>query len=73
MKKSNCNFQSSLHEWRFVFWVTFGVATVRTIAYLIWAKADVQPWNNSKDIRLAECDKLTENTENSTEKDALNC
>lgn len=40
--------QSSLEQWRFVFWVTFGVAMVRTIIYSIWASGEIQPFNNMK-------------------------
>lgn len=37
---------SSLEEWRFVFWVTFGIFVVTTVIYSIWASGEVQPWNN---------------------------
>lgn len=41
-------FQSSLDEWRFVFWFTFGLTIVRTVIYLIWGSAEIQPWNDPK-------------------------
>lgn len=39
---------SSLEQWRLVFWTTFGISMIATIIYSIWASAKVQPWNNSK-------------------------
>lgn len=38
--------QSSLTEWRIVFWVTFAIFVVTTIVYSIWASGEVQPWND---------------------------
>lgn len=40
---------SSLEEWRFVFWVTFVIFVVTTVVYSIWASGEVQPWNFPKD------------------------
>lgn len=31
-----------------MFWITFGVAMIRTVIYSIWASAEIQPWNNVK-------------------------
>ena len=38
--------QSTLEQWRFVFWITFGVSIVRIIVFVIWGSAVVQPWND---------------------------
>lgn len=37
--------QSSLTEWRAVFWISFGIFVVTTVVYVIWASGEVQPWN----------------------------
>lgn len=37
---------SSLNEWRIVFWIAFGVFNVTNVIYVIWASAEVQPWND---------------------------
>ncbi|XP_031628445.1 putative inorganic phosphate cotransporter [Contarinia nasturtii] len=42
---------SSLTEWRIVFWITFVIFGVTTIIYSIWASAEVQPWNTPKEIK----------------------
>lgn len=57
-------FQSTLEQWRFVFWFALGVSIVRTIIYLIWASADVQPWNNQEEIKSPESVKLTDKNKN---------
>lgn len=66
-----CIFQSSLRQWRLVFWITFGIAMVRTVIFSIWASAKVQPFNNPKDNTLTECDKLNVNIEIETSKECL--
>lgn len=37
--------QSSLEEWRFVFWITLGFTLLRTIIYIVLGSAEIQPWN----------------------------
>lgn len=37
--------QSSLREWRAVFWISFGIFIVTTVVYVLWASGEVQPWN----------------------------
>lgn len=37
---------SSLQEWRFVFFITFALTIARTVFYLIWGSAKVQSWND---------------------------
>lgn len=60
--------QSALEEWRFVFWVTFGIFLITTVIYSIWASGEVQPWNFPQECRSSEFGhKMTENN-NSTEK-----
>lgn len=39
--------QKSLLEWRIVFWLTFGILFITTVAYTLWASGEVQPWNDS--------------------------
>lgn len=36
---------SSVNEWRSVFWITFGIFFVTSIVYILWASGEVQPWN----------------------------
>lgn len=55
-----CSFQSTLEQWRLVFWFALGVSVLRTIIYLIWASADVQPWNKPKETESPEIVELTE-------------
>lgn len=37
---------TSLYEWRVVFWIAFGVFNVTNIVYVIWASAEIQPFND---------------------------
>lgn len=37
---------TSLYEWRTVFWIAFGVFNVTNIVYIIWASAEIQPFND---------------------------
>ncbi|KAK9502632.1 hypothetical protein O3M35_011365 [Rhynocoris fuscipes] len=39
---------STLAEWRLVFWVSFVIMSLTNIYYLLFAKADIQPWNSAK-------------------------
>lgn len=38
-----------MEEWRLVFWITFGVMSLTNIFYIIFASADLQPWNTPKE------------------------
>ncbi|XP_031626509.1 putative inorganic phosphate cotransporter [Contarinia nasturtii] len=40
--------QSSLEQWRFVFWLTFVVTMLRTIIFLIFGSAEIQKFNNPR-------------------------
>lgn len=60
-------FQSTLEQWRTVFWVAFAVAMVRIVIYSIWASGEVQPWNNPIAYQLAKCDVLTDHTKHTFE------
>lgn len=57
------HFQSTLDQWRLVFWTTFVIGIVRTTIYVIWASADVQPWNEPETTKQPECHKLTDGVE----------
>lgn len=37
--------ESTLTQWRLVFWVAFAVFVVTTVVYSLWASGEVQPWN----------------------------
>ncbi|XP_055326573.1 sialin-like [Sitodiplosis mosellana] len=37
---------SSLEEWRFVFWITLGFTILRSVIYIVWGSAEIQPWNH---------------------------
>lgn len=54
MKHSIVIFQSSIEEWRVVFWISFGIFVVTTVVYSIWASGEVQPWNFRKEIKSTE-------------------
>lgn len=45
---------STLEEWRLVFWVTFGIFVVTTVIYSGWASGEVQKWNNPQKKQSAE-------------------
>lgn len=36
---------TTLYEWRVVFWIAFGVFNVTNIIYVLWASGEVQPFN----------------------------
>lgn len=42
--------QSTILEWRIVFWISFVIFLVTTVVYTIWASGEVQPWNYPKEI-----------------------
>lgn len=37
---------STIAQWRIVFWIAFVVFNVTNIVYVIWASGEVQPWND---------------------------
>lgn len=37
---------TSLYEWRVVFWIAFGVFNVTNVVYIIWASGEIQPFND---------------------------
>lgn len=67
-KTNHLVLQSSLEEWRFVFWITFGIFVVTTVVYSIWASGEVQPWNFPKECRSSE---LGNNENNNTSEKQL--
>lgn len=54
------NFQSTIEQWRIVFWIVFGVDIVRVAVFSIWASGSIQTWNNPKKRVSFECEKLTD-------------
>lgn len=66
-------FQSTIEEWRIVFWIVFVVAIFRVGVFLIWASGSVQSWNNPKKRVSFESEKLTEDISSNTKEEiALN-
>lgn len=56
---------SSLEQWRFVFWITFCISMVRTVIFTIFASAEVQPFNDPQQKSAApESVKLMDNVKN---------
>lgn len=37
--------RQTICEWRLVFWIGFGIATLSSAYYIVFASADVQDWN----------------------------
>jgi MFS transporter, ACS family, solute carrier family 17 (sodium-dependent inorganic phosphate cotransporter), other len=37
---------TSLYEWRVVFWIAFGVFNITNVVYIIWASGEIQPFND---------------------------
>jgi ACS family sodium-dependent inorganic phosphate cotransporter len=42
---------TSLYEWRVVFWIAFGVFNVTNVVYIIWASGEIQPFNDPELLR----------------------
>ncbi|XP_045593842.1 sialin [Procambarus clarkii] len=42
------NNQQTLPQWRIVFFITAAIYVLDTVIYLVFASAEVQPWNNSQ-------------------------
>lgn len=42
--------QSTLEQWRFVFWITFVISMVRITIFVLFGSAEVQPWNNPRGL-----------------------
>lgn len=59
---------STLEEWRLVFWVTFGIFVVTTVVYSIWASGEVQPWNSPKENECKSSEFGNADNNNITEK-----
>lgn len=41
-------YQSSLEQWRYVFWITLIISMFRILVFIVWGSAEVQPWNMPK-------------------------
>lgn len=41
-------FQTSIQEWRLVFWVAAIILSLSAVFYCIWASGEVQSWNEPK-------------------------
>ncbi|XP_055326564.1 putative inorganic phosphate cotransporter [Sitodiplosis mosellana] len=68
--------QSTLEQWRFVFWITFGVSIVRIIIFVMWGSAEIQPWNNPQSKTSPESgtqNKKEENGNTSEDRKGENC
>lgn len=37
---------SSVTQWRTVFWIAFGIFNITNIIYIVWASAEIQPFND---------------------------
>ncbi|KAL1452529.1 hypothetical protein WDU94_006752 [Cyamophila willieti] len=37
---------STMTQWRLVFWVTFFILAITNLFYLVFGSADIQPWND---------------------------
>lgn len=61
------SFQSSLEQWRTIFWIAFAIALVRTAVYSVWASGEIQPWNNHE-INLTECRSFKNELSNNKQK-----
>lgn len=35
-----------LKQWRIVFWIAFAIFNITNIVYIIWASAEIQPFND---------------------------
>lgn len=42
---------TTLYEWRTVFWIAFGVFIVTNIVYIIWASGEIQPFNDPMSMK----------------------
>lgn len=56
--------QSTLEQWRFVFWITLVVSMVRALVFLVWGSGEIQPWNYPKKPLHLECDIRNDSTKN---------
>lgn len=66
--------QSSLSEWRAVFWISFAIFVSTTVVYVLWASGEVQPWNyppqtSIENGRKTSDDASEEKVENEKEKE----
>lgn len=43
-----------MHQWRVVFWITFGILIFSAFIYCIWASGETQPWNNPEKAKMIE-------------------
>lgn len=66
------NLQSSLEEWRVVFWISFAIFVVTTFIYSIWASGEVQPWNEPRECKSSECGNAEYNNGNDKKQINLN-
>lgn len=48
-----CSAQSTLKEWRFVFWISFVIFMVTTVVYVLWASGKTQLWDNPTEYYAA--------------------
>lgn len=61
---------STLLEWRKIFWITFMVIMLTNLAYVVMGSGDVQPWNDpdsKKEREQMECKDVEDSQKPSTE------
>lgn len=55
--------QSTLLQWRLVFWITLVVFLVTNLVFVAWASADEQWWNRTRENpKLKEAEAATQKT-----------
>lgn len=59
--------QSTIYQWRIVFWMVFGILLSTGIFYLTFADGKIQSWNDPKsakkrnDSEIEDCSEVKEN------------
>jgi hypothetical protein len=43
--------QSTMQQWRTVFWIVFGVFVVTNLLFVLMASGEIQPWNNTSTMK----------------------
>lgn len=61
--------QSTLEQWRVVYWLTVIISTTRVLVYLIWGSAEVQLWNDPRKKNLSPEDERSKAVDNEVNKD----
>jgi hypothetical protein len=57
-----------LKQWRIVFWIAFVIFNVTNVVYIIWASAEIQPFNDGIPLKSKiENEDSLDDSENSNE------